>query len=78
MGGRWPALGSSADVWVANDLIRRIEVTADLSDDPADDEVDTTTVDYYDFNADITITPLDVDRPTSGPPPADTGVQVGG
>lgn len=55
----YPDRVTGIDVWVADDLIRRIEVTADLSDDPADDEVDTTTVDYYDFDADITITPPD-------------------
>lgn len=46
---------------MADDLIRRIEVTVDHSDSPTERQVATTTVDYFDFHADIEITPLTSD-----------------
>lgn len=61
-----PQQVTSIEIWVADDLIRRIEVTVDHSDSPTERQVATTTVDYFDFHADIEITPLTSDT-TPGP-----------
>ncbi len=47
-----PEQVTEIDVWVTDDLIHRIQVTSD-----AGDTVGSATIDFYDFGADITITP---------------------
>lgn len=48
---------TTLDVWVADDLIRRIDITSEVSADGEPATV-TTRVDYFDFNSDVTISPL--------------------
>jgi hypothetical protein len=53
---------TAIDIWVADDLIRRIEVVQDLPADITNVPGEhATTIDFYDFNADIEIEPLAVD-----------------
>lgn len=48
---------TSLDVWVAEDLIRRIDITSETSANGRLETV-TTRVDYFDFNSHVTTSPL--------------------
>lgn len=55
----YPENATLLDVWVADDLIRRIRVVTDYGDDgdPASTSTAVTTTEFTDFGADITIEP---------------------
>lgn len=52
-----PAGVRTIDIWVADDLIRRIRVVQQTDGGTDTPDVVTTTTDFYDFNADIRIEP---------------------
>jgi outer membrane lipoprotein-sorting protein len=53
----YPDEVTNLDVWVAEDLIRRIDITSEISANGPPETV-TTRVDYFDLNSDVTISPL--------------------
>lgn len=55
----YPESATQLDVWVADDLVRRIQVVTEYGDDgdPASASTTVTTTEFTDFGADITIEP---------------------